>query len=56
MASSPKLSSEEVSALIEGLNRGEFGASADALPEVEFKAYQLGQEDAGLLGGIGATE
>ncbi len=52
MASPPKLSNEEVSALIEGLNTGEIGAGAGSAPEVDFKPYQLGQEDASLLGDL----
>ena len=52
MASPPKLSNEEVSALIEGLNTGEIGGAAEAPPEVQFKPYPLGQEDAGLLGDL----
>ena len=52
MASPPKLSNEEVSALIEGLNTGEIGGGSASIPEVDFKPYQLGQEDASLLGDL----
>ena len=52
MAPNRKLSSEEVSALIEGLNKGDIATDSGALPEVEYKPFQLGNEDASLLGDL----
>jgi len=52
MASNRKLSNEEVTALIEGLNTGDLGAGSGSLPEVEYKPFQLGNEDASLLGDL----
>ena len=52
MAPNRKLSNEEVTALIEGLNKGDLGAGSGALPEVEYKPFQLGNEDASLLGDL----
>ncbi len=52
MASNRKLSNEEVSALIEGLNNGDIAGGSGSLPEVEYKPFQLGNEDASLLGDL----
>ena len=52
MAPNRKLSNEEVSALIEGLNTGEIPAGSGKLPDVAYKPYQLGNEDASLLGDL----
>jgi len=52
MAPNRKLSNEEVSALIEGLNTGEIAAASGTLPEIEYKPFQLGNEDASLLGDL----
>ena len=52
MAPNRKLSSEEVTALIEGLNTGEIAAGSGKAPEIEYKPYQLGNEDASLLGDL----
>jgi len=52
MAPNRKLSNEEVSALIEGLNTGAIPAGSGKLPDVAYKPYQLGNEDASLLGDL----
>ena len=52
MAPNRKLSNEEVSALIEGLNTGEIASGSGKRPEIEYKPYQLGNEDASLLGDL----
>jgi len=52
MATNRKLSNEEVSALIAGLNTGEIESGSGSLPEVEYKPFQLGNEDASLLGDL----
>ena len=52
MATNRKLSNEEVSALIEGLNNGELAAGSGTAPEIDYKPFQLGNEDASLLGDL----
>lgn len=52
MASTRKLSNEEVSALIEGLNDGTIDPSAKATNTIAYRPYVFGGEDAGLLGDL----
>lgn len=52
MASTRKLSNEEVSALIEGLNDGTIDPSSKPAKRVEYRPYVFGGEDAGLLGDL----
>jgi len=52
MAGTRKLSNEEVSALIEGLNDGSVEASSGVAKDVEYRPYKFGGEDAGLLGDL----
>jgi flagellar motor switch protein FliM len=52
MSDNRKLSNEEVSALIEGLNSGEIDTAPGARQPVECKPYVFGAEDAGLLGDL----
>jgi flagellar motor switch protein FliM len=52
MSDNRKLSNEEVSALIEGLNSGEIDTAPGTRQNVEYKPYVFGAEDAGLLGDL----
>lgn len=52
MASTRKLSNEEVTALIEGLNDGSIDATPAGAKKVEYRPYVFGGEDAGLLGDL----
>lgn len=52
MSNSRKLSNEEVSALIEGLNNGEIETSSTSSKGIECRPYVFGAEDAGLLGDL----
>lgn len=52
MAPTRKLSNEEVSALIEGLNDGTIDPSSKQGKKVEYRPYVFGGEDAGLLGDL----
>jgi flagellar motor switch protein FliM len=52
MASTRKLSNEEVSALIDGLNDGTVEAGSGVAKNVEYRPYVFGGEDAGLLGDL----
>lgn len=52
MSNNRKLSNEEVSALIEGLNTGEIDASSGLSKDVDYRPYVFGAEDAGLLGDL----
>jgi flagellar motor switch protein FliM len=52
MASTRKLSNEEVSALIEGLHDGSIEPNVSQTKKVEYRPYVFGGEDAGLLGDL----
>ncbi len=52
MASTRKLSNEEVSALIEGLHDGSIEPNMSQTKKVECRPYVFGGEDAGLLGDL----
>lgn len=52
MTDNRKLSNEEVSALIEGLNSGEIETLPGVKHDVEYRPYVFGAEDAGLLGDL----
>ena len=52
MSDNRKLSNEEVSALIEGLNNGEIETVPGVKHDVEYRPYVFGAEDAGLLGDL----
>jgi len=51
MSNNRKLSNEEVSALIEGLNSGEI-ASNSGLGQIEYKPFALGSEEMNTLGDL----
>ncbi len=50
MSANRKLSNDEVSALIEGLNTGEVKTGEGLRRTIEYKPFAFGTEDAGLLG------
>ena len=52
MTPTRKLSNEEVSALIEGLNDGSIDPNSKPTKKVEYRPYVFGGEDAGLLGDL----
>ena len=52
MSSSRKLSDEEVSALLEGVQDGIINVEGGVIPEKEYKKYVLGADDISLLGDL----